>query len=483
MQVHLTTLGCPKNQVDSELMLGMLAAAGIPIAARAEDADCLVVNTCAFIDRARQESVNTILDLAQLKERGRCRSLIVTGCLTQRYGREILTEMPEVDAILGTSELDRIVDLVRQAAGRHDWATSAPPGYLYDAGTPRLLAERVPYAYVKIAEGCDMGCTFCAIPQFRGNHRSRRLRDVVAEVEALARRGIQEAILVSQDTLAYGKDRPGNGDIGDLLRALSDTTMPWVRVMYLHPAHVNDRVIEQFARARIVPYVDMPIQHADDTVLRAMRRAVTARRMREIIHGFRAAIPGLTLRTTVLVGFPGETEAAVERLLDFVEEMRFDRLGVFTYSPEEGTAALDLPDAVPSEVAEERAATVEEVQERIAWEQAQRLDGSVQRVLVDGPSQDPAFGWEGRTAGQAPEIDGVVYLRRTAREAPEIDGVVDLRGTVGQAPEIDGVYLGADHPLRGDARAGRGGAAFRPGQFVDVRVAAVEGYELVGEPA
>src|SRR5713101_8863894 len=213
MKVHFTTLGCPKNQVDSELMLGMLTEAGHQIVEAAEAADCLVVNTCAFIDRAREESVNTILELAQLKNRGRCRSLIVTVCLTQRYGAEILRELPEIDGILGTSNLPRVVDLVRQAAGRHDWATSAPPGYLYDATTPRLVTARVPYAYVKIAEGCDMGCTFCAIPQFRGKHRSRPLADVVKEVEGLAARGVQEAILVSQDTLAYGRDLPGNGDI------------------------------------------------------------------------------------------------------------------------------------------------------------------------------------------------------------------------------------------------------------------------------
>src|SRR5207253_9385240 len=314
MRVHLTTLGCPKNQVDSELMLGMLAAAGFPLAERAEDAECVIVNTCAFIDRARQESVNAILELAQLKGRGRCRSLIVTGCLTQRYGGEILTELPEVDAILGTSELDRIVDLVGQAAGRHDWASSAPPGYLYDATTPRLLTGRVPYAYVKIAEGCDMGCTFCAIPQFRGRHRSRALADVVSEVEALAARGVQEAILVSQDTLAYGRDLAGNGDIGDLLLALGETRMPWIRPMYLHPAHVSDRVIAKWQRARIVPYLDLPVQHGDDGILRAMRRAVTARRMKEVVAAFREAIPGLAVRPTVLVGFPGESEAAVQNL-------------------------------------------------------------------------------------------------------------------------------------------------------------------------
>jgi ribosomal protein S12 methylthiotransferase len=436
MKVHLTTLGCPKNQVDSELMLGMLTEAGFPLADRAEDAECLIVNTCAFIDRAREESVNTILELARLKEGGSCRSLIVTGCLTQRYGAEILRELPEVDGILGTSELSRIVDLVRQASGRHDWATSAPPGYLYDATTPRVLTARVPYAYVKIAEGCDMGCTFCAIPQFRGKHRSRPLGDIVKEVEGLAARGIQEAILVSQDTLAYGRDLPGNGDVGDLVLALGDTRMPWIRPMYLHPAHVNDRLLAKWARARIVPYVDMPVQHGDDGVLRLMRRAVTARRMKDIVAEFRSAIPHVTIRTTVLVGFPGESEGAFERLLEFVDDIRFDRLGVFTYSPEEGTPSPDFADQVPAETAAERATRVQDLGESIAWERQQKLLGATLDVLVDGPSEDSAFAWEARTAGQAPEIDGVVYLRD--------------RG-------------------------------FRPGRFARVRIAEVEGHELVGE--
>jgi ribosomal protein S12 methylthiotransferase len=439
MKVHLTTLGCPKNQVDSELMLGRLAEAGFPLVERAEDAECLIVNTCAFIDRAREESVNTILELAKLKKDGACRALIVTGCLTQRYGSDILKEMPEVDGILGTSNLERIVDLVAQAANRHDWASSAPPGYLYDAGAPRLLTAKVPYAYVKIAEGCDMGCTFCAIPQFRGKHRSRPLRDIVAEVEGLAKRGVQEAILVSQDTLAYGRDLPGNGDAGDLLRALGeDTRMPWIRPMYLHPAHVTDRLLDTWSRARIVPYVDMPVQHGDDGVLRAMRRAVTARRMKDIVAQFRAAVPGVTVRTTVLVGFPGETPAAFENLLAFLDEARFDRLGVFTYSAEEGTPALTMPHQVDAEVAAERSATVQDRQDAISWEANARLAGTVVDVLVDGPSEDPAFAWEGRTAGQAPEIDGVVYLRDRA--------------------------------------------AFTPGRFARARINEVEGYELVGEP-
>jgi ribosomal protein S12 methylthiotransferase len=346
--------------------------------------------------------------------------------------------MPEVDGILGTSNLSRIVDLVRQAAGRQDWASSAPPGYLYDATTPRLLTARVPYAYVKIAEGCDMGCTFCAIPQFRGRHRSRPLADIVKEVEGLAARGIQEAILVSQDTLAYGRDIPGNGDIADLVLALGETRIPWVRPMYLHPAHVNERLIERWARARIVPYLDMPVQHGDDGVLRAMRRAVTAQRMRAIVRAFRDAIPGLTVRTTVLVGFPGESEAAFQNLLEFLEDVRFERLGVFTYSPEDGTPSIGYPEQVAPETAAERAAIVQEHQDRRAWEQSATLAGTVTDVLVDGPSEDPAFAWEGRTAGQAPEIDGVVYLR--------------------------------DRSLT-------------PGRFARIRIVEVQGYELVGERA
>ena len=436
MKVHFTTLGCPKNQVDSELMLGMLSRSGHEITDVAETADCLVVNTCAFIDRAREESVQTILELARVKEAGRARALIVTGCLTQRYGGEILSEIPEVTAILGTSELDKIVALVDQAEGRQDWVTSAPPGYLYDATTPRLLTARVPYAYVKIAEGCDMGCTFCAIPQFRGAHRSRPLADIVAEVEGLARQGIQEAILVSQDTLAYGRELAGNGDIGDLLLALSDTRMPWIRPMYLHPAHVNDRLVDKWTRARVVPYLDMPVQHGDDGILRAMRRAVTARRMKDIVAQFRGAIAGLTIRTTVLVGFPGETETAFDNLLAFIEDASFDRLGVFTYSVEEGTPAATMPGQVPAEVMAARAQQVQELQDRLVWPRQKALVGTQQTVLVDGPSEDPAFPFEGRTAGQAPEIDGVVYLRNRR---------------------------------------------LTPGRLADVRIVEVDGYELVGE--
>ncbi len=310
--------------------------------------------------------------------------------------------MPEVDGILGTSNLSRIVELVRQAAGRHDWASSAPPGYLYDATTPRLLTGRVPYAYVKIAEGCDMGCTFCAIPQFRGRHRSRPLADIVKEVEALAARGVQEAILVSQDTLAYGRDLPGNGDIGDLLLALGEHADAVDPPDVPAPGARQRPLIERWARARVVPYLDMPVQHGDDGVLRAMRRAVTAKRMREIVRAFREAIPELTVRTTVLVGFPGETETAFESMLEFLEEAASTGSASSRTRPKRGHPSPAYPDQVAPEVAAERAAIVQEHQDRLAWERGAALAGTVMDVLVDGPSEDPAFAWEGGRPARRP---------------------------------------------------------------------------------
>jgi ribosomal protein S12 methylthiotransferase len=443
MKVHLVSLGCPKNQVDAELMLGALAGAGVRPVATPAGADTLIVNTCAFIDEAKAESVETILELARWKAREPGRRLVVTGCLAQRYGTELLAEMPEIDAILGTGDLGRIVDVVRGLDARRDWVTGAPPGYVYRADAPRVRLGRVPYAYVKIAEGCDMGCTFCAIPGMRGRHTSRPLPDIVREVTALARAGVVEAVLVSQDTLAYGKDLPGPArpDFGDLLLALGDTPIPWLRYHYLHPAHVTDRLLAKLARARALPYVDMPIQHADDGVLRAMRRGVTARRMREIVAAIRAAIPDATLRTTVLVGFPGETEAAFERLLEFLEDAAFDRVGVFTYSAEEGTPTAAMDGAVEPDVAAARARRVREQEDGRAWARQASLVGTVQQVLVDGPSEDPRFAWEGRTAAQAPEIDGVVWL--------------------------------------GDA----GAARVRSGRRLPVRIVEVEGYDLVGVAA
>lgn len=440
MKVHLVSLGCPKNQVDSEVMLGLLARDGVAPVDRPQAADCVVVNTCAFIDQAKQESIETILELAAWKAQAPGRRLVVAGCLSQRYGAELLHELPEVDAFVGTGELSRIVDVVRRLEGRRAWVAGAPPGYVYDAATPRVRQAGVPYAYVKIAEGCSRGCAFCAIPLMRGRHRSRPLHDIVAEVTALGRAGVQEVVLVSQDTLAWGTDLSGpvRADFGDLLLALSETAVPWVRHLYLHPAHLSERLVAKLARARALPYVDMPVQHADDAVLRAMRRGVTRRRMEEAVRMVRQAMPGATLRTTVMVGFPGETEAAFETLLAFLEEVRFDRVGVFTYSPEEGTAAAAFAGAVPPELAAERARDVQATQDRLAWERQAALVGTVEEVLIDGASEDPAFAWEGRTRAQAPEIDGVVYLRASR---------------------------------------------LRPGQRVRVEILEARGYDLVGAPA
>jgi ribosomal protein S12 methylthiotransferase len=443
VKVHLVSLGCPKNQVDAELMLGALGRAGVTAVDDPAGADCLVVNTCAFIGEAKQESIDAILELARHKAQGPARRLVVTGCLSQRYGAELLAELPEVDAILGTGELGRIVEVVRGLDARREWVEGAPPGYVYDAAAPRVRLGRVPYAYVKVAEGCSMGCAFCAIPSMRGRHRSRALADVVAEVEALGRAGVEEVVLVSQDTLAYGHDLPGPArpDFGDLVLALGETAVPWIRYLYLHPAHVTARLVAKLAGARALPYLDMPIQHADDAILRAMRRGVTSRRMAEVVESLRDAMPGATLRTTVLVGFPGETEAAFERLLQFLDDQRFDRVGVFTYSAEDGTPAAAMANAVPAAVAAERAEAVRQHHDRLAWERQQAHLGTVQEVLVDGPSEDPAFAWEGRTAAQAPEIDGVVYLRdRGLRPGQRL--LVEI-------VEVDG------HDLVGIARAGR----------------------------
>jgi len=410
VKIYLRTLGCPKNQVDSELLLGLLDRDGHALTERPEEADCLIVNTCAFIDRAKEESVEAILELSRLKTEGRARYLVVSGCLSQRYGAELQAELPEVDAFLGTGDLDRVVEVIRQIDGRRDWVAGAPPGYVYSAETPRILSTGAPYAYVKIAEGCDMDCRFCIIPFMRGPHRSRPLRDIVTEVEGLAQRGIQEVVLVSQDTLAYGRELKGNGDFADLLLALSETSVPWLRFLYVHPAHVNERFLGAFARARVLPYLDMPIQHAADDILKAMRRQVTAKRMAEIIREVRQRIPDVTVRTTVLVGYPGENDAHVAVLTEFMEEMRFDRLGVFAYSREEGTPAAERPDQIPDEVKAGRVQLVEATQERISWDAQRKLLGSAQTILVDGPAQDAAYPWEGRLPSQAPEIDGVVYL-------------------------------------------------------------------------
>jgi ribosomal protein S12 methylthiotransferase len=429
--VHFRSLGCPKNLLDTEVMLGTLASSGFALAERLEDADVAVVNTCSFIESAREESVKAILEVADLRESGRLRALVVTGCLPQRYGAELAKELPEVDAFLGTSafpEIARVLDDALAGRGRGVYV-EAGRTHLYDDTSPRLLTGPGHSAYVKIAEGCDRVCSFCAIPGIRGRFQSRRLDSLVAEARALAAAGVRELNLVAQDSTSWGKDlatvqafgarsepqasgvKLGRPKLHDLVRALDAVDgLDWIRLLYIYPSAVTDELIDAFAGAkRVLPYVDVPLQHASDRVLERMKRGSTAARQRGLVAKLRERIPGVTLRTTFIVGFPGETEDDFSQLLDFVAESRFDRVGIFRYSDEEGTAALALDGKVPRAVARERYRRLARLQAGIQAELLAKRVGSEAEVLVD-----VAIGAgraRGRLASQAPEIDGVVFLR------------------------------------------------------------------------
>lgn len=416
--VHFRSLGCPKNLLDTEVMLGSLAVRGYAIARELEDADVAVVNTCSFIESAREESVEAILEVADLREQGRLRALVVAGCLPQRYGAELAKELPEVDAFVGTGAFQEIAGILDDAlAGRSRGVyVEAGRTHLYDERAPRILTGAGHSAYVKIAEGCDRICAFCAIPGIRGRFQSRSLESLVTEARQLAAAGVRELNLVAQDSTSWGKDRveagAGRPDLAALLQALDAVDgLDWIRQLYLYPSAVTDEFIEAMAGGkRVLRYVDVPLQHASDRMLRAMRRGTTAERQRRLVERLRAAMPDVTLRTTLIVGFPGETEADFEELLAFVEETRFDRLGVFRYSDEDGTAAKDLDAKVPRAVARERWRRLTELQRGILHEKLAAQVGDEAGVLVDA------------------EVGGGVTIGRLASQAPEIDGVVFLKG-------------------------------------------------------
>ncbi|MFQ5515040.1 MAG: 30S ribosomal protein S12 methylthiotransferase RimO [Myxococcota bacterium] len=411
-RVFFRSLGCPKNQVDSEVMLGALALGGYAIAERLEDADVAVLNTCSFIASAREESVEAILELATLREGGRLRALLVAGCLPQRYGTELERELPEVDAFVGTGRYQDIVTILDAAlAGRRRGVyVEAGRTHLHGADEPRLLIGGRHRAYLKIAEGCDRVCAFCAIPGIRGRFQSGPLDSLFAEARALAAEGVRELNLVSQDTTSWGKDLPGRPRLATLVRALDEIEeLRWIRLLYLYPAALDDALIEALASGRrLLPYVDVPLQHASDSVLRAMRRGVTVKRQRRLIETLRERIPGVVLRTTFIVGFPGETDDDFRRLCDFVGEQRFDRLGVFRYSDEEGTPAGSLEEKVPREVARERYDRLVGIQSEILAEKLRAEVGRVVSVLVDSAAGETAAG---RLWSQAPEVDGTVWLQ------------------------------------------------------------------------
>ncbi len=409
--IFFRSLGCPKNQLDSEVMLGELALDGFTIAERIEDAQVAIVNTCSFIQSAREESIEAIFEVADLREEGELQALIVTGCLPQRYGAELSKEMPEVDAFVGTNQFQRIPQILHETLQGKSRGVYVDAGksFLYDADTPRLLIGPRHSAYVKLSEGCDRVCAFCAIPGIRGKFQSRSAASILVEAEQLAKGGTREMVLIAQDSTAYGKDLPGRPSLASLLRELDAAPGPdWIRQLYLYPTAITDELIDVFAAGkRLLPYVDVPLQHASDPILKAMKRGVTAAHQRKLVAKLRERIPGLTLRTTVIVGFPGETDADFEELLDFARESRFERLGAFRYSDEEGTTGIDLPGKVPREVARERFHRLMTLQQEIMAEALGELVGTEHLALIEESGNSSC---KGRLASQAPEIDGELLI-------------------------------------------------------------------------
>jgi len=415
-RVYFRTLGCAKNQVDSEVMLGQLALAGCAIAEDLADADVAIVNTCSFIASAREESVDAILELAEERERGALQALVVAGCLPQRYGQELARELPEVDAFVGTGQFQNIARILDEARSGRSRGVYVDAGrtHLYDEHSPRLLLGARHSAYLKIAEGCDRVCAFCAIPAIRGRFQSRTLDSVLAEARMLAGQGVRELNVISQDTLSWAKDLHGRPRIAELVRALDGVDgLDWVRFLYLYPSALGDDVLDALAGAkRVLPYLDVPLQHASDRILRAMKRGVTAERQRKLVARARERLPGAALRTTFIVGFPGETEDDFAELRAFVRETRFDRVGVFRYSDEEGTSAHALGDKVPRSIARRRHRELMALQREIMRETLAAQVGETAQVLVDSGGRDRAVG---RLWSQAPEVDGSVLLRGGAR--------------------------------------------------------------------
>jgi ribosomal protein S12 methylthiotransferase len=454
MKIGFVSLGCPKNLVDSEVMLGMAEKDGHEITADASQADVLVVNTCAFIDRAKQESIDTILEMAEIKKQVAGRRLVVTGCMAERYRDELKKEIPEIDAIYGTGEVEGLSQFM-SGGGSREAGAAIPmtfhkkpvfgvdlPTYIYDANTPRKRVTPGHYAYVKIAEGCDYKCAFCIIPKMRGHYRSRPIESIVQEAHQLAAQGVKELLLISQDSTFYGIDRGERGALPKLLRALNDVAgIEWIRLLYLYPTTINDEVIEAIADLdKVVKYIDLPLQHASDAVLKRMKRPGTRKSYVRLLDNIRARIPNVSLRTTFIVGFPGETADDFAELEGFISEVGFDHVGVFTYSHEEGTSAHELKDDVPAATKRKRQDRLMARQRDIVAARQQRRLGEKTRLVVDGPSPEHELVLQGRLPGQAPEIDPVVYLT-----------------------DCDP-------------------SAFPKGTFLDVEIVGAEGYDLVARP-
>ena len=440
MKVGFVSLGCPKNLVDSEVMMGQLVDRGHQLTSDPAQADVIVVNTCSFIDPAKQESVDTILEMAEFKKTGRAQKLIVAGCLVERYRGDIRQDLPEVDALVGTNELERIVSICE---GESSDASPAVQPYLYHDLTPRILATPRHFAYIKIAEGCDHPCTFCVIPQYRGAFRSRRFESVVAEATRLFAQGVREINLIGQDTTCYGEDLGIKDGLARLLARLAGIETDhrkWIRFLYCYPNKVTQKLLDTIAEHdSLVKYIDMPLQHASAPVLKRMKRGANGDIFLKLLERIRGAIPGVAIRTSMIVGFPGETDADFETLCDFVKAAKFDRLGVFAYSDEDTSASYALDGKVDARTIYNRRRKLMALQRRISRARNRALAGREVEVLLQGPSQETELLWEARMATQAPEIDGVCYIN-------------DL----------------GDHEAR-------------PGQFRTMRVTETHDYDVIGE--
>jgi ribosomal protein S12 methylthiotransferase len=438
-KIGFVSLGCPKNLVDSEVMMGQLKQHGYELTTDREAADVIVVNTCGFIQSAKEESINTILEMAELKDSANLKRLVVAGCLVERYRQDLLNQLPEVDAVLGTSEIEKIVAAVDPAAvARQDaafvasnaWMTRGLPTYIYDENSPRLLATPKHFAYVKIAEGCDHTCAFCAIPQMRGNYRSRRAGSILREAEQLAAQGVKELALISQDSTQYGLDLGIKDGLPRLLRSLARVDgVEWIRVMYTYPNSLSDATLAAMAEEpKVCNYLDMPLQHASAGVLKRMRRGGNRQLLEKLLGRARQFVPDIALRTTFIVGFPGETDEDFDELMRFVRDVEFDRVGVFTYSDEEGTHGFELDGKVPARVMRQRRAKLMREQTKISKRRNQALIGRRFRSLLEGVSEESELLLQARLESQAPEVDGHVLIN----DAPE-----EFAGKPGDFIEIE----------------------------------------------
>lgn len=411
MKILFISLGCDKNLVDTEVMLGLLASRGYEMTDDETEADIIVINTCCFIHDAKEESIQNILEMAEYKKEGKVKALIVTGCLAERYRQEILDEIPEVDEVLGTTAYDRILDAVDAAlAGEHS-VMLADIDALPLPDTKRLVTTGGHFAYLKIAEGCDKHCTYCIIPKIRGNYRSVPMERLIREAEELAAQGVKELILVAQETTLYGKDLYGEKSLHRLVRELCRISgLQWIRILYCYPEEITDELIQVMKEEKkVCHYLDLPIQHASTEILRRMGRRTSREDLEEIIGKLRREIPDIAIRTTLITGFPGETKEQHEELMDFVDQMEFDRLGVFTYSPEEGTPAAQMEDQIPEEVKEDRQAELMELQQEIAFDLAEDMIGREVLVMIEGKVADENA-YVGRTYKDAPNVDGLIFV-------------------------------------------------------------------------